>query len=53
MVASHGECRMEKLFKEYELKITMPLIGWLTVLAFVMIDIIYRFLVIVKAFLEG
>ena len=45
--------RAEKLFKEYELKITMPLIGWLVFLAFVMVDIIYRLLVMIKAFSEG
>ena len=44
---------MEKLFKEYELKITMPLIGWLVFLLFVMVDIIYRLLVMIKAFSEG
>ena len=44
---------MEKLFKEYELKITMPLIGWLVFWLFVMVDIIYRLLVMIKAFSEG
>ena len=44
---------MEKLFKDYELKITMPLIVWLVFLLFVMVDIIYRLLVMIKAFSEG